>query len=317
MIDKKRIVYTAAVLSLSAALLAGCSGAESSSGAAAASAASADTPAQSKEAAAEVIDEAKDNDTIVIDYEDEESEEDNLNTISYDEVALSKAAANTDTDTNTESTEEEELTTTEEEVTPEANLSADTSFYYTEVPEAIKARMRGLSYPADDSAAQISWDKLRYMKVLYVNYSGITCEGELVCNKAIADDLIDIFRQLYAANYQICQIRLVDDFMANDDLSIAADNTSSFNYRVVEGTTRLSHHGLGRAIDINPLYNPCVYVKSGRVSPPAGAAYADRSADFPHKIDKNDLAYKLFIAHGFTWGGDWKTLKDYQHFEKK
>ncbi|MBQ9503533.1 MAG: M15 family metallopeptidase [Lachnospiraceae bacterium] len=177
--------------------------------------------------------------------------------------------------------------------------------------------MRGLSYPADDSAAQISWDKLRYMKVLYVNYSGVTCEGELVCNKAIADDLIDIFRQLYAANYQICQIRLVDDFMANDDLSIAADNTSCFNYRVVEGTTRLSNHGLGRAIDINPLYNPCVYVKSGRVSPPAGAAYADRSADFPHKIDKNDLAYKLFIAHGFTWGGDWKTLKDYQHFEKK
>ena len=306
MIDKKRIVNTAAVLSLSAALLAGCTAGELSRDTKAAGLAEASSAAQTADNT--VIKENED--TIVIDYEDEESGENDLTTIPDDMTASSNSSLDT-------GSAEDELITTEEEIIPEANLSADTSFYYTEVPETVRTRMRGLSYPADDTGLQISWDQLRYLKILYVNYSGITCEGELVCNKAIADDLIDIFRQLYAANYQICQIRLVDDFMADDDLSIAADNTSCFNYRVVEGTTRLSNHGLGRAIDINPLYNPCVYVKSGRVSPPAGAAYADRSADFPHKIDKNDLAYKLFIAHGFTWGGDWKTLKDYQHFEKK
>ena len=285
MIDKNTIRYTAAAFVLTAALLAGCSDKEP-----------------------EVSMAADAGDTIVIDYPHDEKNE--MNTIQTKDPAPSKEA---DISEDTVSS----LSTVEEEVIPEENLSSNAGFYYMEVPEEVKTRMRGLSYPADDSAAKISWDQLRYMKVLYVNYSGITCEGELVCNKAIADDLIDIFRQLYAANYQICQIRLVDDFMADDDLSIAADNTSCFNYRVVEGTTKLSNHGLGRAIDLNPLFNPCVYVKSGRVSPPAGAPYADRSADFPHKIDKNDLAYKLFISHGFTWGGDWKSLKDYQHFEKK
>ena len=311
MIDKNAIRYTAAALVLSAALLWGCSGKEPglsgdgpASESAVAAAGAKETPvADNNEAAADS------EDTIVIDYPDEENKE-MTGTSDEDNTTLSDNAELTE---NTAG----EVTTLEEEFIPETNLSANTGFSYTEVPESVKTRMRGLSYPADDSAAQISWDQLRYLKVLYVNYSGITCEGELVCNKAIADDLIDIFRQLYAANYQICQIRLVDDYMADDDLSIAADNTSCFNYRVVEGTTKLSNHGLGRAIDINPLFNPCVYVKSGRVSPPAGAAYADRSVAFPHKIDKNDLAYKLFTAHGFTWGGDWKSLKDYQHFEKK
>ena len=34
-------------------------------------------------------------------------------------------------------------------------------------------------------------------------------------------------------------------------------------------------------------------------------------------IKKGDLCYNLFIEHGFTWGGEWKSLKDYQHFQKE
>ncbi len=202
---------------------------------------------------------------------------------------------------------------------PEAvdEVTGDADFYYSEVPEAVRARMRGLSYPADDSDIRISWDELRYLRLLYVDYSGVTKTGELVCHKKVADDLLDIFKQLYEAGYGINQVALVDEYNADDDLSIAADNTSCFNYRVVAGSSKLSNHALGRAVDLNPLYNPCVYVKSGKVSPPAGTPYADRSVDFPHKIDENDLAFKLFTAHGFKWGGYWKTLKDYQHFEKE
>ena len=33
-------------------------------------------------------------------------------------------------------------------------------------------------------------------------------------------------------------------------------------------------------------------------------------------IDRNDLCYRLFVKHGFTWGGSWRSLKDYQHFER-
>jgi len=82
---------------------------------------------------------------------------------------------------------------------------------------------------------------------------------------------------------------------------------------------KLSNHSKGLAIDINPLYNP--YVKTNKngkiiISPEKGKKYADRKQSFPYKIDKNDLCYKEFIKHGFIWGGAWKSLKDYQHFEK-
>lgn len=101
-------------------------------------------------------------------------------------------------------------------------------------------------------------------------------------------------------------------------MSMEDNNTSCFNYRVVDGTSSLSKHAYGMAIDINPLYNPYVTYPKGkrRVSPAAGAVYADRNKDFPYKIDKNDLCYQLFTEHGFTWGGSWKTMKDYQHFQK-
>ena len=95
---------------------------------------------------------------------------------------------------------------------------------------------------------------------------------------------------------------------------MAADNTSCFNYRPKTGMRELSKHALGLAVDINPLENP--YVRSSRVCPAAGATYADRTKDFPHKIDRNDLCYKLFRERGFTWGGAWRSVQDYQHFEK-
>ena len=51
------------------------------------------------------------------------------------------------------------------------------------------------------------------------------------------------------------------------------------------------------------------------VEPKNASKYADRTKNFSYKIDKNDLAYKLFKKHGFIWGGDFSKRKDYQHFE--
>ena len=188
-------------------------------------------------------------------------------------------------------------------------------FTKSEITEPVKQRINGLSYKAD---CTVPYSDLRYLVVSYVDFNGEDKTGEIICNKAIADDLLDIFKNLYAARYQIDKIRLVDEYMADDDLSCADDNTSCFNYRTVQGSTNLSKHALGLAIDINPFYNPYVTYPGGkiRITPPGSEKYADRSAAFPHKIDKNDLAYKEFTAHGFTWGGDWKNLKDYQHFQK-
>lgn len=191
-------------------------------------------------------------------------------------------------------------------------------FYYEPLPEQVKERITGISYKENPD---ITYDELRYLKVLYYDFQAETQIGEIICNQAIAQDLVEIFYELYQNEYQIEKIALVDEYQGDDTLSMEANNTSCFNYRVVDGTTRLSKHALGLAIDINPYYNPyIVYNKNGTgetyISPKGSEIYADRTQDFPYKIDANDLCYRLFKEHGFTWGGDWNSTKDYQHFQK-
>ncbi len=206
-----------------------------------------------------------------------------------------------------ESSEEAESITEPEEL-----------FYYTALTEDIRQRITGKSYPDTEEPIQISYDELAYVHVLYYDFDVQVQEGELICNQEIAQDLVEIFSGLYNGKYPIEKIRLIDEYDADDEASMADNNTSCFNYRTVPGKTKLSNHSYGRAIDVNPLYNPYVREKNGAllVSPDNAAAYADRSAEFPHKIDKDDLCYKLFVQHGFQWGGSWNSSKDYQHFEK-
>lgn len=188
-------------------------------------------------------------------------------------------------------------------------------FYYEDITEPLKKRINGLSYKDN---CTVPYEDLKYLSVKYINFNGVEEIGELICNKSIADDLLEIFYELYLSSYPIEKIRLIDSYQADDDLSCADNNTSCFNYRVVEGSKKLSKHALGLAIDINPVYNPYVTYPNGqiRISPEGSEIYADRTLDFPYKISESDLCYKLFIEHGFTWGGSWNSLKDYQHFQK-
>ncbi len=176
-------------------------------------------------------------------------------------------------------------------------------------------RMQGKSYPEGCSVRR---SELRYLQVKHYDAEGKIHKGELVCNKKIATDLLDIFRKLYEARYPIEKIALIDDYDADDERSMTANNTSCFCFRPISGSKRLSKHAQGLAIDINPLYNPCVKTKDGKtvVQPAAGKRYADRSKKSPYKLKRGDLCHRLFIEHGFRWGGDWNSLKDYQHFER-
>lgn len=191
----------------------------------------------------------------------------------------------------------------------------DRLFYMEELTEEVKARIKGKSYGND---CDIPYEELRYIRVLYYAFDGTTQIGELIVNKAIAQDILDIFRELYGISYPIERMVLVDEYNADDDLSMAANNTSAFNYRRVAGTTRLSKHSLGLAIDINPLYNPYITKIDGerKILPEQGEKYADREKDCPYYIREGDACYKAFVSRGFTWGGDWQNTKDYQHFEK-
>ncbi len=179
-------------------------------------------------------------------------------------------------------------------------------------------RIYGLSYKED---CTIPLEDLRYLKVLHYGYDQQIYVGELMVNTGLAEDFLEIFKELYKNQYEIEKMRLVDDFGADDNWSIENNNTSAFNYRVstLDGVT-LSNHAFGCAIDINPLHNPYVtYYDWGMdtyfdVSIP----YMNREdTSLEHMINHDDLCYQLFIEHGFTWGGDWENPKDYQHFEKR
>ena len=193
-------------------------------------------------------------------------------------------------------------------------LSAQ-EFSRYEITDSLFNCMYGKSFKPNEV---ISRDDLCYLRVGHYNKEGKVLQGELVCHKDIADALLDIFRALFKARYPIERMVLIDEYNADDEASMRANNTSSFNFRRVQGSRTLSRHSLGMAIDINPRYNPYVRKRNEHVlvSPDNGKPYADRTKDFPYKIEKGDLCYRLFKKHGFSWGGDWKNSKDYQHFEK-
>lgn len=191
---------------------------------------------------------------------------------------------------------------------------ASGGFRISTIDDELFSKMQDKSYKAD---CIIPRDDLRHVRVLHIGFDDQTKEGELVCHKCIADDLLEIFQKLHAASYQIEKIRLVDEYDADDERVMQDNNSSCFNYRLISYTTQLSKHALGVAVDINTLYNPYLkYVNGQRdLEPITAEPYVDRTRDFPHKIDENDLCLKLFKEHGFDWGGDWTDSLDYQHFE--
>ena len=207
--------------------------------------------------------------------------------------------------------ESESATEPAPEPRPEA---AGEQFRIAEIDDALMDRIWGKSYK---EYCTVPREDLRYLRVLHRDLEGNTKEGEMICNAYIAEDLLEIFRELYENGYPIEKIRLVDEYAADDLLSAADNNSSSFNFRRVSHSTRLSKHSYGLAVDINPLYNPYVkWVDGKRVLEPDNAEpYLDREGDYPYKITRDDLCCRLFFEHGFTWGGDWQNSKDYQHFE--
>lgn len=192
----------------------------------------------------------------------------------------------------------------------------DACFSSKPIPDAIWKRMQGKTYQENP---HIRRTDLRYLRVLHWDYDEKIHLGEMVCNKIIADRLVTIFRNLYEAKYPIQRMVLPDEYDADDEKQMRANNTSCFCYRLVAGSAKLSKHSKGLAVDINPLYNP-YYKKRGRkvlIQPSNALRYCNRNIKFPYKINKQDLCYRLFIENGFLWGGAWKTMKDYQHFELK
>ncbi len=187
-------------------------------------------------------------------------------------------------------------------------------FCISEIDNKIFSRIAGKSYKVNCS---IPPGELRHLSLLHKNLSGEILRGEMICNVKIADDLLDIFKKLFAANYPIEKVRLIDEYDADDELSMRDNNSSCFNFRLVSFTNRISWHGYGLAVDINPLYNPYIKTVDGKkiIAPDNSADFEDREKNFPYKITADDLCCRLFREKNFIWGGDcWDDEKDYQHF---
>lgn len=147
--------------------------------------------------------------------------------------------------------------------------------------------------------------------VFYYSFDGSLRKGQLLINKAVKQDIIEIFEFIKESRFPVDKVIPIVKYDWSDEASLADNNTTAFNYRFVSGTRIVSNHAYGYAIDINPMQNP--YIKRTKILP-AGAVY---DPDAPGTITRDSQLVKEFKKRGWSWGGDWKSVKDYQHFEKR
>jgi poly-gamma-glutamate synthesis protein (capsule biosynthesis protein) len=182
------------------------------------------------------------------------------------------------------------------------------------IPAEIADEMAGVSWHPDDPRCPRLAD-LALLRLVHVDASGREREGELVVAAAVAEDVVRVFERLLAARFPIARMERVDAHGGDDNRSMAANNSSGFNFRTIAGSDQLSLHALGHAIDINPLWNP--YVVGTSVHPPAGAAFLDRANVRPGMIVRPGPVTDAFDAVGWEWGGDWTgAVLDYHHFSR-
>lgn len=177
------------------------------------------------------------------------------------------------------------------QVIVDANYSFEEATNYDKIPKALKKN-------------------LILINVNYFSFDGKLHKGQLVINKNVEDDIHKIFELITIAKFPVKKVVPIVHYNWNDTLSMLDNNTSAFNYRMVKGSNRLSKHSTGCAIDINPFNNP--FIKRSKISP-RGAIY---DKNLPGTLQNKSLIVKEFKKLNWSWGGNWRSAKDYQHFEK-
>jgi len=186
------------------------------------------------------------------------------------------------------------------------------------ITKEVKSRMiKGNTWRKE---CPVGINDLRYVRISYWNFKGKRKIGELIVHKDVANMVVNIFKELYTIKYPIYQMRLISDFNGNDWKSIEADNTSAFNCRLLTGSSnKWSNHAYGMAIDLNPIENPYIS-HTGHIAHKMSLLYRKRIHKQSRGIAdravlvKGDKVVQIFKKYGWKWGGDWKRIKDYQHF---
>ena len=181
------------------------------------------------------------------------------------------------------------------------------------VPDEIKEDM--LKAGSYKKGCPVPIKNLRYLTIYYLDNNNKTQIGEMIVHKKVAADIAEIFGELYELGFNIEKMNLIERYDANDTRSMSANNTSAFNCRLVPGTKSISRHAYGTAIDINPFVNP--FINKGKLTPVGAEEYRNRNLQEMGMIKRDDIVYRAFKKRGWKWGGDWNTMKDYQHFFKR
>ena len=170
---------------------------------------------------------------------------------------------------------------------------------------SFSAAIAGTTAPADIIR------ELCLLEVGYFSFDARLHQGQLLVHKRLQEDVADIFAIIKASGFPVAKVVPIVYYHWLDEASMVDNNTSAFNYRLVAGTSRLSRHAAGQAIDINPYQNPVIYADG--VSLPPGARYDPRAKG---TLTPDSLIMQEFLSRGWQWGGDFPDLQDYHHFEK-
>jgi peptidoglycan L-alanyl-D-glutamate endopeptidase CwlK len=154
-------------------------------------------------------------------------------------------------------------------------------------------------------------ERLCLLDVRYAGFDDRLHAGQLLLHRDLVAEIRELFALMERWRFPIASVAPIVRYGWSDEASMAADNSSAFNYRTIAGTDRLSRHALGRAVDINPWENPAVY-PDGRIAP-AGAVYRSGT---PGTFTDDHPAVCAFLDRGWRWGGHFDHMRDYHHFEK-
>jgi len=179
------------------------------------------------------------------------------------------------------------------------------------VSSELQSQMNGVSY---HEGCPVGFDELSLLEMSHWGFDGEIHQGQLIIGSHVVETVHDSFEHAYKWRFAIEKMEIVSVYGGNDDDSMAANNTSAFNCRTVSNSSSWSMHSYGTAIDINPVQNP--YVVGSSVYPPAGKAYVERDPTVPGLIIDPGPLTGAFIRKGWGWGGNWTSLKDYQHFSE-
>jgi len=174
--------------------------------------------------------------------------------------------------------------------------------------------------PPDRAIGRSSWaprcpvarEQLAWLRLTFWGFDDRRHTGELLVDATVADDVVGVFEALYRARFPMEQVVVVGPYEPGGPTTGDGNGTGAFVCRPVAGGSSYSEHAYGLAVDVNTFQNP--YLRDGVVLPELASAYLNRAWTRAGMITPAGPVVRAFAAIGWDWGGDWRTLKDYQHF---